>query len=59
MLYVCVQIFNVTENLETFLELNKTLLHRIFGHMYRVLNIDEKITNYTICKYFMRQIFWA
>jgi hypothetical protein len=23
--------------------------HRIFRRMYRVLNIDKKITNYTVC----------
>jgi hypothetical protein len=26
-----------------------TLSHRIFGHMHGVLNIDEKIINYTDC----------
>lgn len=26
-----------------------TLSHRIFEHIYGVLNINEKITNYTIC----------
>jgi hypothetical protein len=31
--------------------------HRIFGHMHGVLNVDEKITNYTDCDKFARQFF--
>ena len=26
-----------------------TMSHQMFGHIYKVLNIDEKITNYTYC----------
>jgi hypothetical protein len=29
----------------------------MFGHMHEVLNVDEKITNYTDCDKFLRQIF--
>jgi hypothetical protein len=32
-------------------------LHRMFGHMHGVLNVDEKITNYTDYDKFVRQIF--
>ena len=28
--------------------------HRMFGHMHGVLNVDEKITNYTDCYKFAR-----
>jgi hypothetical protein len=31
--------------------------HRMFGHMYKVLNVNEKITNYTYCDKFTRQMF--
>jgi hypothetical protein len=31
--------------------------HQMFGHIYRVLNVDEKITNYIDCDKFTRRIF--
>jgi hypothetical protein len=34
-----------------------TLSNRIFRDIRRALNIDKKITNYTVCMYFTRRIF--